>query len=325
MTAPPALRRPGLRLALAAGALGLGLGLATASPAVGVPSISGADTDVWNASQPTPTYTITASNRRLRVFWALDGGAQTGDGRSPLTVKLPDLTDGAHKLAASEGQRDGSFSAVFSRTRAFRVDLTPPTVTVTQPVAGSVFDQGATVLADYACAGAVTCAGPVASGSPIATATAGTVGFRVTAMDDAGNQTTVDADYAVLAPPPPPTTAAAAAVTPPAPTRAVLPPTINARVLHPRKGATIGTRRPLLRWPALARARLYNLQIFRLGGTKATKVLSVFPRASRYRVPPRTIAFGGRYAWRVWPYLAAGYPKRPLGLSFFGVRTAPRP
>ncbi len=320
MTAPPARRIPRTALAVAAGVLVL----AAAAPAMAVPAISGADTDVWNASQPEPTYTITASNRRLRIFWQVAGVA-SGDGRSPLTVKLRDLKDGSYRLQASEGGNNGQFSALLARTRAFRVDLTPPTITVTQPVAGTTFAQGATVLADYACAGAVSCTGPVASGSAIDTGTPGTVGFRVTAEDDAGNEATVNADYAVLAPPPPPApTTAAADVVPPRPAPLVAPATINARVLHPRRGATIATRRPLLRWPGLERARLYNLQVFRLRGSKAVKVLSAFPRVTRYRVPPKKIAFGDRYVWRVWPYLATGYPKRPLGLSFFDVRSKPR-
>ncbi len=322
MTAPPAIRVPRTALAVAAGALAL----AAAAPAMGVPTISGADTDVWNASRPTPTYTITASTRRLRIFWQLVGG-DSGKGPSPLTVTLSDLDDGSYKLQASEGPNDGSFSALTARTRAFRVDLTPPAVTVTSPEAGDVFDQGATILADYACAGAVACSGPVPPGSAIDTATPGAKAFRVTATDDAGNETTVDADYAVLAPPPAPPapTVAAAGLTPPRPVPIITPATINARVLHPRRGATLATRRPVLRWPRLARARLYNLQVFRLRGSTATKVLSAFPIVTRFRVPPKRVAFGERYVWRVWPYLATGYPTRPLGLSFFDVRSAPRP
>ena len=325
MTTPPAIRIP--RTALAAGAVAIAL--AAAGSATAAPTISGSDTDVWNASQPEPAYTITASTRGLRIFWRV-AGVDAGNGRSPLTVKLEDLQDGSYALQASEGTNDAGFSAAFARTRAFRVDVTPPTITITQPAAGGVFAQGATILADYACAGAVSCAGPVAPGAAIDTGSAGAKGFRVTAKDDAGNEATADAGYSVLAPPAsPPVPAPVAAtttVTAPRSVALVTPATVNARMLTPRRGATIATRRPLLRWPRLERARLYNLQVFRLRGSTAVKVLSVFPRVTRYRVPPKRIAFGDRYVWRVWPYLlATGFPKRPLGLSFFDVRSKPAP
>ena len=84
-------------------------------------------------------------------------------------------------------------------------------------------------------------------------------------------------------------------------------------------GAVLTSKRPILRWPARRGARLYNLQVFRLRGASITKVVSAFPHLNRIRVPARRLAFGHRYVWRVWPYLARGYPARPLGLSFFDV------
>ncbi|HEX2504417.1 MAG TPA: hypothetical protein VHK00_10755, partial [Miltoncostaeaceae bacterium] len=81
------------------------------------------------------------------------------------------------------------------------------------------------------------------------------------------------------------------------------PVTIDAGRLRPRRGAVLTSRRPVLRWPAPLGVRVYNVQIFRLRAGSVTKVLSAFTRLNRMRVPARRLAYGDRYAWRVWPYL----------------------
>lgn len=306
--------------------------LAVVPAASAVPTISGADTDVWNAANPDPTYTITASSPRLRVYWQVPNTAFS-DGRSPLRVRLGDLQDGTYRLIAREG-------LIFNpptTERAFRVDTTAPAVTLTRPSEGSGgdddddddrridrFTQGSAVTADYRCDGAVTCAGPVPPGAAVDTSRTGTFTFPVRAVDDAGNQTVREGRYEVVAGAgtvlSPPVATAPVVVTPPAVTRVARPKTLHARRLLPRAGARLGTRRPLLRWRAHSSAQLYNVQVFRLRGAKATKVLSAFPRSTRFRVPAKKIAAGDRYVWRVWPYLAKGYPDRPLGLSYFDVR-----
>ena len=65
---------------------------------------------------------------------------------------------------------------------------------------------------------------------------------------------------------------------------------------------------------------MYNVQVFSVRGASVRKVLSAFPASPRLRVPPRTLDLGERYYWRVWPYLRGGYPKEPIGVSFFDVR-----
>ena len=327
MSAPRTTRRRA-GLVLAAGAVLSG----AVSVASAAPAISGADTDVWNTANPDPAYTITASSSRLLVYWQIPGIA-FDDGRSPLRVSLDGLADGTYRLIAREGV---IFNPV-TVERSFRVNTTAPAVTLTRPSAASDggddddddddrradrFVQGSAVTADYRCDGAVTCTGTVPPGGAIDTSRAGTSIFTVRAVDDAGNETIRQAWYEVVPGPatvPSPRTAA----TPPVVTRVIRPKTLHARRLTPRAGARVSTRRPLLRWRAHPRARFYNVQLFRLRGAKATKVLSVFPRTTRFRVPAKRIAPGGRYVWRVWPYLATGYPDRPLGLSYFDVRRRP--
>jgi hypothetical protein len=96
------------------------------------------------------------------------------------------------------------------------------------------------------------------------------------------------------------------------------PRTINAKLLTPKAAAKIRDMTPTLRWKKRPKgAGIFNLQIFQ--GTK--KVLSRFPTALHYTVPAGVLKPGKRYIWRVWPYFgpARGYPKNPLGLSYFDV------
>jgi hypothetical protein len=291
-------------LAAAAGAAVAG---ALAGGASAAPVITGTDADVWNAESPSVAYVLSTDVANRRVSWTLDGGDNSGpgnggdasgDGRSPLTVSLPELRDGSYTLIA----RDRSLFDPTSR-RTFVVDRTPPAVAITQPAEGAVVAQGAALVADFACTGATTCTGPAGDGQAIDTSEAGFRTFRVDATDAAGNAASAAVSYQVLAPgqtpgpPPEPTT------------------------LLPRRNGIVRITRPVLRWPARPGARLYNVQVFRLrAGAQPVKIVSVFPRTNRVRVPPKRLKSGGRYAWRVWPFIRTGYTKTPLGLSIFSVR-----
>lgn len=97
------------------------------------------------------------------------------------------------------------------------------------------------------------------------------------------------------------------------------PPTYRARLLRPKAGARVAAR-PTLRWGRVRGATLYNVQVYRLAKNgRFIKVISAFPRANRFRVPPRKLAKGTRYAWRVWPYMGAArrYKARPIGVTWF--------
>ena len=88
----------------------------------------------------------------------------------------------------------------------YTVDSTPPIVTISGPADGGAYTVGATILADYACSdglsGVASCVGDVAVGAAIDTATAGAKAFSVTAVDAAGNSTTVTHTYIVDGDPP---------------------------------------------------------------------------------------------------------------------------
>jgi hypothetical protein len=282
------------------------LGATGATVAAGAPVISGTDADVWNAANPIPTYEVTGSDRRERVYWQIPG-VGSGNGRSPMTLRVTGIPDGTYRLLALEAFRDAPDIA----ERVFRVDVTRPVVAIRRPVAGSKIARGSAVLADYSCEGALSCAGPVAAGARLDTSRLGSASFSVKAVDDAGNETISAVQYTVV-------TAALDIKA------AGLPQAINADALLPRAGVRVVGRRPVLRWPARGGARLYNVQVFRVRGRSVTKVVSAFPRRHRYRVPRNRLRFGERYVWRVWPELGGRYPARPLGLSYFDVRPRPK-
>ncbi len=104
-------------------------------------------------------------------------------------------------------------------------------------------------------------------------------------------------------PPPPP---------PPAPpTRPLFAPVRGARLKAP----------PLLRWKAVARARHYNVQLFRNG----RKIYTSWPTRPRLQLKARWKYNGrmyrmtpGSYTWIVWPNVRGKYTKA-LGQSSFRV------
>ena len=70
----------------------------------------------------------------------------------------------------------------------------------------------------------------------------------------------------------------------------------------------------------MPRAQLYDVQVFRLRPRRdPVKVASLFPRGDRVRIPAGRLRDGGRYAWRVWPFLRRGDTRSPLGVSVFTV------
>ena len=104
------------------------------------------------------------------------------------------------------------------------------------------------------------------------------------------------------------------------------PSTQNAKALTPKKGTKITTLRPRVSWKRVRGAKLYNLQFFRVSGTRLIKVHKAFPTGTTYRVPPNKLKAGWRVVWRVWPFLTAknDYSKQPLGVSFFDVKSGIR-
>lgn len=132
-------------------------------------------------------------------------------------------------------------------------------------------------------------------------------------------------------PPPAATPAATTAGTstgtkpnPPKGSSKIKPQTSNTSRLKPSAGSVLTTVRPRLRWKKVKGATLYNVQIFRMKGSKFTKVHSVFPRGTSVTVPRGRLAKGERYVWRVWSFKGRSAASRPIGVSYFDVAAAKR-
>ncbi len=308
-----AILRP-LATALALAALLLAPGLATAAPV-----ISGADGDAWNAAEVPASYVITGSALGATLSWQLLSEETavpgfSGSGVSPLTVTLTGAPEGEMILVAVQNLPLDPDRAA----RAFSIDTTPPAITVVRPGAGAVYQRKEKVLADYSCGDATTCTGTVPVGAPIDTATTGTKTFSINAVNAAGNTAARSVEYRVTTAPPPPIQTL---TLPPDPGGGdSVFPVSNPSRLKPPAGGVLLFRRPVLRWTRVGAARLYNLQVFRVKGNTATKILSRFPLDNRYRVPRGTLAWGDRYIWRVWPLVKGSYTKKPHGQSWFEVR-----
>jgi hypothetical protein len=139
--------------------------------------------------------------------------------------------------------------------------------------------------------------------------------YEVRLRDAAGNASaaTVTGTPAALPTPGAPALPAAAAPAPAAAAPVPAPVRREGPRIAPAPGAVLlaGTP-PLLEWPAVPRARYYNLQLFRDGH----KILSAWPKVARHQLRQRWTFRGrrmrlrpGRYRWMVWP----GYGRRSEG------------
>jgi len=108
---------------------------------------------------------------------------------------------GEHTFTVTARDRRGN-ETVVAHTYTV-VDNTAPTVNLRTPPEGAVYVQGEEAVADYDCAdeaggsGLASCTGGVGDGSALDTAVLGAHSFTVTAVDGAGNTTTVTHTYRV--------------------------------------------------------------------------------------------------------------------------------
>lgn len=78
----------------------------------------------------------------------------------------------------------------------------PPSITITTPSDGAVYNQNDIVVADYTCtpspgAQVASCVGPFPSGSPVDTSQPGTFAFTVQATDSAGQSAQMTHAYTI--------------------------------------------------------------------------------------------------------------------------------
>jgi 6-phosphogluconolactonase (cycloisomerase 2 family) len=123
----------------------------------------------------------------------------TGDVADGAAIDTSTLGDHDFTVVA----RDGAGNETTVKHTYAVVDDQAPTIDLTTPADGAVYEQGADVHADYSCAdeggsGVASCTGDVPDGEAIDTSTVGPHDFTVTAHDGAGNETTVTHHYTVV-------------------------------------------------------------------------------------------------------------------------------
>lgn len=338
-------------LGVAAPAVGAPAGLTVRAPgllvalevAPAAPVLTSAPSNPTNVASPTFAWTGTGAS------WSWTIASATGEVLEKNTVTEPTVTvsplpaDGAYTFSVWPTL---ATSAVVDRalvaTHAFTLDTVappPPRIvarpsfptTVTTP-AFTVADleAGATPTWNVAVAGGTLLQEPLRLEAPTVTLPALTPGsyvFQVRQTDPAGNVSLTAAEpFAIVAPPAPP-----AVVATPKKPKLVLP-KMNTKRLKPAAGASIRTVRPVLTWSRGPKGTtLYNVQVFRVGANasaenadtvKLTKLRSVFPRSRQVRL--RGLKRGQCYVWRVWPYIGSRFTSKPLGVSNFCVKAAPK-
>jgi hypothetical protein len=198
------------------------------------------------------------------------------------------LGDGQHAFNVRAIDAVGNLSPAVSR--AWTIDTTAPETTLASAPKAVTTAASATFTFSASEAGSFECrldGAPFAlCGSPKSYSGLGKGDhrFEVRAIDAAGNADATPSLHAWKIE---------------APARAIS----SSALLAPRGGARV-TKPPLLRWRPVARARYYNVQMFR----GKQKVLSVWPTRARLRLGARWKFAGrvrrltpGAYRWFVWP------------------------
>ena len=146
-----------------------------------------------------PTVTLTATDNGGsgldHTEYRLDSGLWL-----PYSAPFAVSGDGTHTLDYRSVDVAGNTET--AQTLTFKIDATPPTISLVVPTSGATYTLNQAVNASYSCADALSgkdaCAGTVASGTPIATGTVGPHGFAVNASDLAGNTASVGITYFVV-------------------------------------------------------------------------------------------------------------------------------
>jgi hypothetical protein len=296
--------------------------LRTSTPPTVPPSILGGPAGPTNQAVPAFNW----GGTRASSVWTLLGGdgaaLQTGEvGSGNGSAQLTTLGDGSYTFRVLQRSSEGAESP--AATRAFAVDTQSPAILLITAVpsfptlnaspkfAWAGVEPSAKVAWQVIGVGGNAVRGPVvttAGSTRVGPLPQGSFLFQVRQTDAAGNSSEWRSEPFAVAP------GATVAGGPRLPSH-------NAKALTPSLGARIFTGRPLLRWKAAAKARLYNLQIFRVAGRgRLVKIRSVFPRGNRFRLSNRRrLEKGSCYVWRIWPYMGRSFTKKPLGVSNFCV------
>ncbi len=291
------------------------------------PTLVAAPPGLSNNTAPAFSWTGDRTSSRWTILNAAGTAVQSGQVATASGQATALLSSGTFQLQVVQRNAVGAESAPASAT--FAIDATPPaplaiaasrpspSVGVTPSFSWSGVEPGALCWWRVIGAGGAILQGPTSTGATSvapAALPAGSYSFEARQVDAVGNPGPWATEpFAILSTP---------GTTPASPSVAALPAS-NWRKLTPRKGATIRSTRPTLRWAAGPKGtRLYNVQIFVVGKNNALKkVRSAFPRSRSFTLPKRgALKKGSCYVWRVWPYRGSSFTSTPLGVSHFCIR-----
>jgi len=161
----------------------------TEAPTVSIP----VPPNVTVTSDSTPSFFFTASVDAVATQCRIDANPFVPCA-SPFTAATP-LADGFHLLEVRAVDAAGNLG---NATRPFVVDTIAPAIVVTTPASGVLYGLGSSVTpvvvcTDTAGSGVVACTSP----TTLATGTIGPNLFTASAVDAAGNMTTVNVVYLV--------------------------------------------------------------------------------------------------------------------------------
>jgi len=166
-----------------------------------------------DSTAPTITITTPADGAVYLLGQAVnaDFSCQDEAGGSGLASCIGDVANGSPIDTSSLGNKNfmvdtaDNAGNLASLTHNYSVvDATAPTITITTPANGALYQLGQVVNADYACqdeeggSGLASCIGDVPNGSPIDTASVGPKSFTVSAADNAGNPASAMHNYSVV-------------------------------------------------------------------------------------------------------------------------------
>ena len=137
------------------------------------------------------------NNTPVTVSWAC---SDTVSGPVAGTVSQTLGAEGAGQSSTGTCADKAGNQASNTQT-GINIDMTPPQIEFVSPRNGFTYPKGATIGASYSCSDGLStvasCSGDVPSGTTMTLGTAGTFSFTVTAVDHAGNRTTVTHSYTV--------------------------------------------------------------------------------------------------------------------------------
>jgi hypothetical protein len=173
-------------------------GSSTTRPAVDPPTDTTPPTIELRAPADGASYEL--GERATAAYSCSDdlSGIASCSGPVPNSASFDTSRLGSYSFQVTATDKAGHLA---SKTVTYTVaDRTSPTVTITSPIDGFVYDMGGRAYAIYACgdlSGIATCSGPVPHGTLVDTSRAGSYTFRVNAVDKAGNIGSASVSYTV--------------------------------------------------------------------------------------------------------------------------------